>query len=472
MNGGGFITATLTDCYVVSNRANMGGGGAGFGGTSGCLYYLNWADANGGGGFELGVDNCLFLSNSCAGYGGGLCGLMDSTGTDGGGNSTFIGNSALYGGGISHMRLSRTTIKNNSAFYGGGAYLSRLVDSLVATNSATGVGGGACDCNMNACTVVGNWSGDSGGGAGNEASWLNLVMTNSTLIGNSASNYGGAAYGIALAGCLVASNFCAGSGGAVADSPIAFSVLTNCTVTGNSALVSAGGVYHGMMNNCVVYNNFAPQDSNFTPYDYLSMVGSVLNYSCTTPMPNAGTNDITDTPLFVNALVGNYHLQTNSPCINAGWNGYVGTSMDLEGNPRTVGIAVDMGAYELQLPAIAAFHAWLKLYKLPSDGSADYTDSDGDGMNNWQEWICGSIPTNSASVFLMLTVTNTSAGVTLSWQSVSNRTYFIERATNLAMPAPFQLLQSNLAGHDGSTAFIDASPAGRGAYLYRVGVRQ
>jgi hypothetical protein len=185
-------------------------------------------------------------------------------------------------------------------------------------------------------------------------------------------------------------------------------------------------------------------------------------------MPNAGTNNILGPPVFVNEAAGNYRLQTNSPCINSGWNGYVGAGMDLEANPRIVGPAIDMGAYELQLPVDSAFRAWLKLYQLASDGSADYADSDGDGMSNWQEWICGSIPTNSQSVLRMLTPTNTAAGVTLAWQSVSNRLYFIERATNLAMP--FQLLQSNLAGQDGTTTFIDTSSRARG--VYRIGVQQ
>jgi hypothetical protein len=295
-------------------------------------------------------------------------------------------------------------------------------------------------------------------------------------MGNSASNYGGGAYGLALVGCLVVSNFCAGSGGAIADSPIVPCALTNCTVVGNQALVSAGGAYHGTMNNCIVYDNFAPQDANYTPYDTVALVGSVLNYSCTAPMPvpipDGGTNNITGPPLFVNESAGNYHLQTNSPCVNAGWNGYVRQGMDLEANPRIVGAAVDMGAYELQLPATAAFHAWLSLYRLPSNGSADYVDSDHDGMNNWQEWICGSIPTNNASALLMLTPANSAAGVTLSWQSVSNRNYFIERATNLAAPSAFQLLQTNLPGREDNTTFIDSSPGSHGPCFYRVGIQQ
>jgi hypothetical protein len=45
---------------------------------------------------------------------------------------------------------------------------------------------------------------------------------------------------------------------------------------------------------------------------------------------------------------GNLRLHPGSPAIDAGDDSYVTTSTDLDGYPRIVGSAVDMGAYERQ----------------------------------------------------------------------------------------------------------------------------
>src|SRR5690606_23642844 len=63
-------------------------------------------------------------------------------------------------------------------------------------------------------------------------------------------------------------------------------------------------------------------------------------------------------PRFTDADNGDFSLQTNSPAINTGRNeaypGDLTTARDLAGNPRLLGMFVDMGAYESGVAAITA----------------------------------------------------------------------------------------------------------------------
>jgi hypothetical protein len=113
----------------------------------------------------------------------------------------------------------------------------------------------------------------------------------------------------------------------------------------------------------------------------------------------------------------------------------------------------------------------LQQYGLPADGSADYADPDGDRMNNWQEWIAGTIPTNALSVLRMLGIVRNGSGLVVTWQSVSNRTYFLERGTNLAAHPPFVLLATDIPGQTGTTSYTDTNALGAGPFFYRIGVQ-
>jgi hypothetical protein len=65
-------------------------------------------------------------------------------------------------------------------------------------------------------------------------------------------------------------------------------------------------------------------------------------------MPSIGTGNITNGPLFVDLMKGDFHLQPGSPCINSGLNTLTTGQTDIDGNSRIVGGVVDMGAYEFQ----------------------------------------------------------------------------------------------------------------------------
>ena len=336
----------------------------------------------------------------------------------------------------------------NSAAWGGGAYRGTLHNCTLIGNAASSGGGGAYYGTLNNCTLAGNSASTNGGGAHYS------TLSNCILTGNSAS-FGGGAYEGTLSNCTLTRNSASSGGGAF------YGTLNNCTLASNSASYFGGGAYSCTLNNCILYYN--PVGGN---YD-----GSRLNYCCTTPLPT-GPGNFTNVPLFVDTNGwANLRLQAGSPGINAGLNVYAPGATDLDGNPRISGGTVDVGAYEFQSPASRISYAWLQSFGLPSDGSADDLDSDDDGMNNWQEWVAGTNPTNSASALRLLTPTNTLSGLLVSWSSVTDRRYFLERGTNLGSVPMLSLWQSNLPGQADVTSVTDTNAPGSGASYYRVGIQ-
>jgi hypothetical protein len=293
-----------------------------------------------------------------------------------------------------------------------------------------------------------------GGGAGFS------TLSRCTLTGNSTAASGGGAFNSTVNSCILTANSALFGGGA------AEGTINNCTIVSNSASGAGGGIdlSSTFVDNCIIYYNTAPSQPNW----YFG----TFKYCCTTP-DLGGVGNITNEPLFVNLAGGDFHLQSNSPCINSGNNAYVISTTDLDGNPRIVGGTVDIGAYEYQTPVSQISYAWLQQYGLPINTNTDTADPDTDRMNNYQEWIAGTNPTNALSVLEMFSPvpTNSPAGLFVNWQSVNNRTYYLQSSTGLAAQPAFTTIQSNIVGLVGTTGYTDTNAVGPGPYFYRVGVQ-
>ena len=91
-------------------------------------------------------------------------------------------------------------------------------------------------------------------------------------------------------------------------------------------------------------------------------------------------------------------------------------------------------------------------------------DADGDGMNNWQEYVAGTDPTDPKSN-LKVSAQSNSTGL-IHWPSVAGKTYVIERSPNLFSPAWIPVSTNTGTGAD--MQFQDSSSGSARFYRVRV----
>jgi hypothetical protein len=314
--------ATLSGFTLTNGTATGESGGGAWCDTSGvltnCIITGNQAD-HGGGVYQGTLNHCTLTGNSATYYGGGV---KDCTLT----NCTLSGNTAKAGGGASGGTLYNCTLNNN------------VGRNNTGNRSPPGSGGGAWNATLWNCTISSNKAEDTtNGGAAEGGGVAYGTLYNCALFGNRVEvspplpaqggtlTYarGGGASEATLLNCTIANNMVSNRS----------SVVTNDT--------AGGGVYGSTLTNCIVYYNTVV---NGVSNNY---AGGTLQYSCTTPDPGAGTGNIADEPLFMDAEASDYKLQPGSPCIDKGTNQeWMDSVKDLAGNARIASGTVDMGAYE------------------------------------------------------------------------------------------------------------------------------
>ena len=113
---------------------------------------------------------------------------------------------------------------------------------------------------------------------------------------------------------------------------------------------------------------------------------------------------------------------------------------------------------------------WENDYSQSATGMVAQADDDGDGLDNYGEWLAGTCPTNEASCFAFSNIGETrTAEMLLSWQSTSNRIYRILFTT--VLDSEFSVFDNVVATPPQNT-YTDTTHAAESPIYYRIDVRQ
>ena len=317
----------------------------------------------------------------------------------------------------------------------GQGFSSTASNCVMAGNSAYFRGGAATQVAAISCELTQNHTDHYGGGAGL------CLLNRCTLKDNVAAIFGGGADFCELNHCALSGNFSEKTGGGTSSSTI-----NNCSIVRNSAGETLGGVYRGQINNSIVWNNTAPENANWAE-------DSLLNNSCTTPLPTNGVGNIETDPQFTSS--NDFHLADSSPCIDAGNNTQTTGTKDLNESARILdgdanGTAiVDMGCYEFLNKS---------------------ADSDGDCIKDGDESIAGTNPSNPDDYFQILrTSYSSTSGITLFFNSLDNRQYQLFWRSNLVDDIWHPATATPRMGTGGMDSFSDTTPEAAPRF-YRVEV--
>ena len=322
------------------------------------------------------IANCNIVGCVATFWGGGLC-IKDTSNEITVSNCSFSQNRAMWGGGISSRSVDDLTLEN-----------------CVVANNMSAAGGGGIDIQegtstLKGCAIINNkteptikQAGDGGGILVWSDDGFNI--TNSFICGNySGQNGGGMAIRdldyepsleVSMENCVISDNSGRLGGGCFLC--IGSYRVTNCTFSGNSTNEEGGGIYgcnatSTILDNCILWANTAETGSSI--YQAGSDLGTVaVSYSDLENGQSSvyvggdttlvwGPGNIDSDPNF--AFEDDYHIMTDSNCIDAGTNDPCGglPDKDIDDNNRPLdgdgdsNAVADMGAYEYnsQSPSVA-----------------------------------------------------------------------------------------------------------------------
>ena len=399
--GGGMYVLNAPHAQIADNefRNNVGaqtanrgyGGGLAISNSAGALVISNIFHQN----------RSLIQGNgNSQGYGGGLFISGDAVSASG---NTMLNNTAIitggvgYGGGIAINGAPNVIISNNRVTHniaqsdairkhgthGGGIYCFRSnniiiggnnITDNIASTSAYGAGGGVYLQSCNQGKIIANWitsnwgsqgPGNGYGGGLDAYATSELEIEGNRFLENQASEsqygYGGGLYlshntTFTMTNNIVARNTANYHGGGIScetvpAEPITGTLLHNTFVANNGGSSSRGrtaiDLRQGHVELTLVNNIIAIHEQGiYVAENSRATLHHTLFYANHAGIM-AGEGDIENHDALTGQdplLTADYHLRAGSPAIDAGMVAGVGT--DIDGQPRPLGFAPDIGADE------------------------------------------------------------------------------------------------------------------------------
>lgn len=356
---------TITNSYCAIGCGNSGGTirKCNLVGNADCGIYAqgDWSSKS------LNIINCRITDNGYASHGSG--GVV----IDYGMTVTIVGCDIS-------RNVSKHYYEEGGGIYYGGWYdwsvdcpALTVVDCNISNNSARWRGGGiyineGTSVVIDNCRILNNQA-DYGGGIVSDGGVAKV--TNSVIAGNVAHREGGGVYGsIDISDSIVVANSSQGNGGGL----YLYSIkVQGCTIVSNVAGGWGGGAYASGLSvfNSIFWGNSDSSGTGGSTQIYTADYEDYgVSLSCIQDVDPNDENilfggeeqgNIDDNPRFVrmpddggdgwgvgdNDDYGDLHLRIDSPCIDAGSPLYKGlNATDIDGQPRVIGRAVDMGADE------------------------------------------------------------------------------------------------------------------------------
>lgn len=334
--GGVFCVAvsspTITNCSITGNHGSRWGGGMYIGQSSPHLSGIEF-------------------SNNSSTFTGGAISCINSTVTINSSNIsnnyTFYSWNSTTGGGIycmnSIINISDAYITGNwSNFSGGGVTAEESALNIIQTtinNNSSDKGGGIALCDseiiMDEVSVTGNSAQSNGGGLYSYICFLEStgeVDISGGEVSNNIAERGGGIYALSMdqfniANTVISQNHAEKGGGIyIADCA---SSLIKLSIVDNTAEISGGGIYisdqYAYLHDSILWDNTPHQiycttnsQASLT-IGYSDIYGGIAELMVENDFEiNWNSGNINEYPVFIDSQNGDYNLQIDSPCIDAG----------------------------------------------------------------------------------------------------------------------------------------------------------